>query len=112
MAPVIENVDRSLVVRNEPSLETQRQENNAPTVEETTAGVDAEAIRAAVEQNRTLVFGNRSAEFAFNEEINRVVVTVKADETDEVVRQIPAEDYIRFLGQFNELLGVLFDEVA
>jgi hypothetical protein len=59
-----------------------------------------------------VTLGGRTIEFSFDEEINRVVVRVRSTETDEIVRQIPPEEYMRFRARFRETIGVIFDEVA
>ncbi len=74
--------------------------------------ISPETVRAALQANPKVVLANRTVEFAYNDEIDRVVVTVKSEETEEIVRQIPAEDYLKFVAQFRELLGIIFDEVA
>ena len=53
----------------------------------------------------------RTIEFSFDPDIERVIVKVKAAD-GEVVRQIPPEDYLKFVSRFKELFGVLFDETA
>ncbi|MCP3979384.1 MAG: flagellar protein FlaG [bacterium] len=54
----------------------------------------------------------RSAEFSYDESVNRVVVKIysSANEPREIVRQIPAEEYLAFAARYREMLGVLFDE--
>ncbi len=41
--------------------------------------------------------------FALDKELNQVVVTVTNTSTDEVIRQIPREDFIKIAKRFNEL---------
>ena len=71
---------------------------------------DAES---ALERNgRELIFGDRRIEFSFDRDVGRVVVKVRQAESEEVVRQIPPEEYLRFIARFREQIGVLFDEQA
>ena len=74
--------------------------------------VSPESIQAAVEANRQIVFGGRTIEFDFDKNAGRVVVRVKSADTDEILRQLPPEDYLRFVTKFRELLGIVFDEVV
>ena len=70
-------------------------------------------VESAIEQNgRDFAFGGRTIQFSFDKEINRVIVKVTSEESGEVIRQIPPEDYLQFVSRFRELLGVLFDETA
>lgn len=71
-----------------------------------------ETVRAAVEANPKVVFGSNTVEFSYDDDANRVVVKVRAEDSEEIVRQIPAEDYLKFVSKFREFLGVIFDEVA
>lgn len=59
-------------------------------------------------------FGDRVAEFAYNEDLGRVVITIYSSDSEprEIVRQIPPEDYLAFAARYRELLGVLFDHQA
>lgn len=103
----IESVGRPLpsesVERNRPLQEDRAASEQQPS---------PETIRKALESNPRVVLANRTVEFAYNEDIDRVVVTVKSGDTDEIVRQIPTADYLKFVSQFREFLGVIFDEVA
>ena len=47
-----------------------------------------------------LATGGRTIEFSFNSEADRVVVTVRSEDTEEVVRQIPPADYLKFVARF------------
>ncbi len=75
----------------------------------------SEDVTAALEGlGKQIAFGGRVAEFSYNTELDRVVVTVYStdDETREVVRQIPPEEYLAFVARVREFLGVLLDEVS
>jgi uncharacterized FlaG/YvyC family protein len=62
----------------------------------------------------TRSFGDRVAEFAYDDAIGRIVVTIYSANTEprEVVRQIPPEDFLAFAASYREFLGVLFDKQA
>lgn len=48
--------------------------------------------------------------FSFHEKTNRVVLKVKNNETDEVVREIPVRDLIKLAEHIQEYLGMFVDE--
>ncbi len=50
--------------------------------------------------------------FERNEDISDVVVQVYDRENQEVIRQIPAEDLIKFRSSFREMIGNLIDTEA
>ncbi len=85
-----------------------RAEERAP---ETT--LDVEAIASAVESQAVeRISGGRTIEFSFDNDTNRVIVKVKSEDSGEVVRQIPPDEYMRFVARFKEMAGILFDEKA
>lgn len=49
-------------------------------------------------------------EFSYNNEVNRVSITVYDDVTGEVVREIPPEESLRMLEKLWELTGLMVDE--
>jgi|WetSurMetagenome_2_1015567.scaffolds.fasta_scaffold395194_1 uncharacterized FlaG/YvyC family protein len=68
----------------------------------------AEALR---DGGNKIVLGGRSAEFSYDESLDRVIVRIYSSETPprEVVRQFPPEEYLAFVTRFREMFGVLFD---
>ncbi len=73
---------------------------------------DSALVKAAVEQSGTQVSGDRTIEFSFDQDSQRVVVKVKSADTGEIVRQIPPKEYLQFVAKFRELFGVVLDEQA
>ena len=49
-------------------------------------------------------------EFSYNNEVNRVSITVYDDVTGEVVREIPPEESLKMLEKLWELTGLMVDE--
>lgn len=49
-------------------------------------------------------------EFSYNENVNRVSITVFDDETGEVIREIPPEESLKMLEKMWEITGLLVDE--
>jgi len=50
--------------------------------------------------------------FSIDKDTKRIVVKVLDTDTQEVIRQIPPQELLRFSARIQELLGVLFDESA
>jgi len=57
-----------------------------------------------------LINRNTVAEFGYNEPTNRITITIKDKETDEVIREIPSEKALKMLEKAWELAGILVDE--
>lgn len=52
------------------------------------------------------------AQFSFDKEIDRVIIKIKDKETGEIIRQIPPEVAVKIAKKVDELIGILFDELA
>jgi flagellar protein FlaG len=53
---------------------------------------------------------NERISFAYNEATNRIIVRVVNNDTNEVIREIPPKDFMRFIEHLKDSLGVLVDE--
>lgn len=51
-----------------------------------------------------------ACEFSFDDATNRIAIKVKDKETDEVIREIPAEETLEMLARIKEQAGLLLDE--
>jgi flagellar protein FlaG len=77
----------------------------------------AEDLKKIIESKESLSsLQNRELDFSFQEELGRVVVQVLDKETNEVIRQIPSEEFARVAKkiddlhqQLNSLQGLLFE---
>ncbi len=75
------------------------------------AAPDPKVVAAAIEGlGDTITIGQRTIRVSYNQDIGRVVVQVISEDTGEVIRQVPPEEFLEFAVKFRELLGVLFDE--
>jgi flagellar protein FlaG len=75
--------------------------------------VSPEKLQAAVEKmNELMQSGNRSLRFSVDDTADRVVVKVMDLETEEVVRQIPTEETLKFSEFLEGMVGLIFDEKA
>lgn len=60
--------------------------------------------------NNKLVQKRTRCEYSYNEDIKRVSIKVYDSETDEVLKEIPAEETLEMLEKIWELAGLLVDE--
>jgi flagellar protein FlaG len=89
---------------------TQSVQQNAPAEK---VEVSAERLQDAVEKmNELMQSGNRSLRFQVDDTTERVVVKVLDIETDEVVRQIPSEETLKFSEFLEGMVGLIFDKKA
>lgn len=65
-----------------------------------------------VDLDETIEFDGRTAEFTYNQDLDRIVVKIYSSATEprEVIREIPPEEYLAFASKFREMIGLLFDE--
>lgn len=98
-----------------------RQNENPPSVASTgrEEGVrgsdlpDEKQIRAALEKVEKMAgIFDRNLKFLFRKEADVYQVEVIDASRDEVVRKIPPDEMIRFIGRINEMIGALFDVSA
>ena len=77
------------------------------------AGVSAEQLEKAVDKlNELMKDGQRSLAFSVDSDSEEVVVKVMDKTTDEVIRQIPNEEALRFAEHVEGMLGVIFNDKA
>lgn len=77
------------------------------------AEVSPEKLQAAVEKmNELMQSGNRSLRFSVDDTAEKVVIKVMDLETEEVVRQIPTEETLKFSEFLEGMVGLIFDEKA
>jgi flagellar protein FlaG len=89
---------------------TQSVQQNAPAEK---VEVSAERLQDAVEKmNELMQSGNRSLRFQVDDTTERVVVKVLDIETDEVIRQIPSEETLKFSEFLEGMVGLIFDKKA
>lgn len=73
----------------------------------------AEQVKQAVERiNEMMQNGQQSLRFAVDEDSGRTVVRVMDARTEEVIRQIPSEETLRFAEYVDGLVGMIFNKKA
>lgn len=98
VADTMENGSESVKYGDEAKdSQSERQQASSKTVEDAVK-------RANNKMNKT------HCEFSYNDEVNRVSITVYDDVTGEVVREIPPEESLKMLEKLWELTGLMVDE--
>lgn len=71
----------------------------------------AKQIKSALEQaNQQAKLAKTACEFSYDDATNRISITVKDKDTDEVIREIPGEETLKMISKMWELAGILVDE--
>lgn len=75
--------------------------------------VSAEELQAAIDRlNELMKDGQRSLAFSVDDDLGEVVVKVMDKKTDELIRQIPNEEALKFAKNLEGVLGVIFNDRA
>ena len=72
-----------------------------------------EKIKSAVDDLNKQIKSNvkhTSLSFKYHDETNRISITVRDDDTDEIIREIPPEKALDMLAKAWEMAGLLVDE--
>jgi len=73
--------------------------------------VSEEFIKATVKDTNTkLRTSNTRCEFKYHEDTKRISITIRDQETDEVIKEIPPEKSLEMVARMWELAGILVDE--
>ena len=68
-------------------------------------------IKQAIDEaNQRARFTKKSFEYAVDDKTNRISITVRDQETDEVIKEIPSEETLDMLAKIWELAGIVVDE--
>ena len=104
----IRQAQQSPEVQDVPKQESRIQES----IEEN-GQITAEQLEAAIERlNELMKDGQRSLAFSVDKELDEVVVRVMDTKTNEIIRQIPNEESLRFAKNLEGVLGVIFNDRA
>lgn len=78
-----------------------------------TQEVSAEKLEAAINRlNEMMESSQRSLNFSVDNASEKVVVQVRDLTTDQVIRQIPNEEALRFAESLDRMMGLIFNEEA
>lgn len=68
-------------------------------------------IKQAIDEaNQRARFTKKSFEYAVDDRTNRISITVRDQETDEVIREIPSEETLDMVAKIWELAGLIVDK--
>lgn len=94
------------------AAESQNLERSAEQAKEAQQ-LSAEKLDAAINRlNEMMESSQRSLNFSVDDSSEKVVVQVRDLSTDQVIRQIPNEEALRFAESFDRMMGLIFNEEA
>lgn len=67
-------------------------------------------IRQAIKSLNKKLSNNTIAEFGIHEGTNRIMIKIKDKDTDELIREVPAEKTLDLIQKVWEMAGILVDE--
>lgn len=89
------------------------QEVRAKEALQETEEVSAADLQAAIDRlNELMKDGQRSLAFSVDDELGEVVVKVMDTKTEQLIRQIPNEESLKFAKNLEGVLGVIFNDRA
>ena len=72
-----------------------------------------EKLQDAVEKmNELMQGGKRSLNFSVDDSTDKVVIKVMDLDTEEIVRQIPSEETLKFAEHLEGMVGLIFDQTV
>ena len=87
----------------------QQQEEQHPGSVQKNKEVTTEQVKSAVD-NINHQLKRTSCSFKYHEETNRISITVRDKDTDEVIKEIPPEKALDMIAKAWELAGLMVDE--
>lgn len=106
------STSKKVVEQPEAEVKTSTQNNvQAAGTQDKEGGQEAanEKIRKAVEQLNSSL-GKTECRYSFHDQTNRVMIRLVDKETEEVIKEFPAEDTLNMIAKAWELAGLLVDE--
>jgi len=80
---------------------------------EPAAPVTREQLEPVIEQlNELIRDSQRSLSFRVDDDLDKLVVSVVNPETDEIIRQMPSEESLKFAKSLEGVMGIIFNERA
>jgi flagellar protein FlaG len=114
-APTLLNEQAAITLQNRNASGGVNQVDNAEQqkVEETSPFVSEEEVRESVASlNQHMQNLNRSLQFSVDETSGQTVVQVIDADTEELVRQIPAQELIDVKNALDKYRGILFQDIV
>lgn len=116
-----ENLIKGEIVDNKTKIQTinSKKKNSVATATETSSekkvekekAINEKEIRAAIDYaNKQAKATKTSCEFTYHEKINRVSIKIRDDESNEIIKEIPAEETLEMIEKIWELSGIIVDK--
>lgn len=70
---------------------------------------EMEEMAVDVQKNLSIIH-NVDLQYSVNRSSGRVMITITDEESGEVIREIPPEEFVKFANKFDEMVGMLFDK--
>lgn len=90
--------------------ETAGQNQDGGNGEQSKQQLDENDIRQKLKEINKKINSNTIAEFGMHEGTNRITIKLKNKDTDEVIKEFPAEKTLDLIQKAWELAGILVDE--
>lgn len=103
----VANVSTSQQIERQVVANTEQKNQNGDQKQQQSE--DAARIQAAVKRANNSM-RRTSCQFSYNEETNRVSITVLDDDTKEIIREIPSEEALELVQKMWEMAGLMVDE--
>lgn len=96
-------------VAEQPEAEVKTSTQNSLQSRNNSSGALDEKSRKAIEKLNSNM-GKTECRYSFHENTNRVMIRIVDKETEEVIKEFPAEDTLNMIAKVWELAGLLVDE--
>lgn len=74
------------------------------------AKLDVEALQQGIENlNKNIRIFNSKVSFSIDKATGQTIIRVSDRDTNEVIREIPPEEFLRIASKLSELMGILVD---
>lgn len=91
------------------TVANDKKKNDKPVQTVDEQQVSSRSVEEAIKRANNKMIKTH-CEFSYNEDVNRVSITVYDNETDKVIREIPPEESLKMLQKLWEIAGLMVDE--
>ncbi|WP_456277659.1 flagellar protein FlaG [Bacillus sp. AK128] len=103
----------NVVAESKPRLEVSPQNNEEKEKEKKESSITKSNLEDKIEQtNKMLDLHFTSLKFEVHDKTDRLAVKVVDKETEKVIREIPAKEYLDMISKMMDFLGILVDKKA
>lgn len=110
LVSLINNAGRMKTDDNIPSSIKQNQEIQDFHDSKHKDELKQELISLSTELNKEMKRINTDINFNYNDDIRALVVTVKEENGDKVIREIPSKEAIELMKKMHDIVGLIFDK--